>query len=202
MGEFFVGTIKFIFAILLLPLVLACGINFYDHWVNFPVMYGHFFKWGAGIFLLLFLFFYQFRPVYEFGQKIVAFLFKFASPFDQFLSHILPFYTILIFLSLCLLKKFFSIDNFDHYFLFFAGFTLTMHILCVALELQEQESSPFKPSYLLRMNFILILASILAVLFLDVIVGEFTFAAFLKSVFATVKTYYFFIFKKLFLPVI
>ena len=72
--------VKIALTVLLLPVLWACGIVLHGHIMSFPSSYGEFFMWGIFGFLILFLFFYQFWGVYEFGQKVMTGIFKFLNP--------------------------------------------------------------------------------------------------------------------------
>ena len=181
MANIILTTVKLIFAVLIFPLVIASTKSFVDHAADFPPEFQDFFVWGILTFLLIFLFFYQFWGVYEFGQRIISGVFKFIAPFDRYAVQIIPFYFILVMLLFYVETAFFKTHNFDHYFLYFAGFTIAMHILLAARDLQEQEKTAIKPTYLFWMGVIYIVNLCLIVLFLDLNSGDFTFPEYFRS---------------------
>ena len=182
MAKIIITAVKLIFAVLIFPIVIASTLSFVDHSTDFPPEFQDFFLWGILTFLLIFLFFYQFWGVYEFGQKITSSVFKFIAPFDHYAVQIIPFYFILVMLLFYVETALFKTHNYDHYFLFFAGFTITMHILLAAQDLQEQEKTTIKPTYLFWMGVIYTVNISLVVLFLDLNAGDFTFPKYFQSI--------------------
>lgn len=199
MGEFILTAVKFVLAVVLLPLLWACAILIQDQLRLYPAGYDEFFLWGVLGFLLVYLFIHQFRGTYEFGQKIIGAVFKFTSPFDRLLTSILPFYLTVILLFFYAVTAFLGIDTYDHYFMFFTGFAFTMHILLAAQDLQEQEQGPAKPGYFLTMSLVFIFNVFFLVLLLDLAAGELTFPKFFMTVVKEAKSVYVLVFEKFFL---
>ena len=197
MGQILISAFKFVIAILLFPMVVASAISFSGHLSTYPATYEEFLMWGIGAFLLLYLFFHQFWGFYEFGQKIVANIFKFIAPLDRLVTNLLPFYLVLILLAFYVTKEFLKIKSCDPYFIFFAGFALAMHIILAAQDMQNQEKSPIKPTYLLEIAFVVVVAVSLSILLLDLIVGKWTFPDFLTSTMDLSLEYYQNIFLKI-----
>ena len=180
MNEGLVTLIKVILAVLLLPILWACGVVFHGHITSFSGAYGEFFLWGMFGFLILFLFFYQFWGVYEFGQKITTNLFQFTFPVGRIIVRIVPFYLTVILLLYYVTVNLLGIKVSDHYFMFFSGFAFTMHILLTAQDLQQQEKAFIKPAYLLMMGIVTVLMVFVTVLLFDLVFMEFTFPEFFK----------------------
>lgn len=182
MKEFLKNLFKLVFAIILLPIVITCANNFTEHFSNYPNNYDEFFLWGAFSFLMIFLFVYEFWGIHEFGQRIISGIFKFITSPDGFISKIISFYLILIFIVFFFTNTFLEVDKYDHYFLFFIGFASAMHIILVAQDLQQEEKSLIKPTYLFTMTVILIFNICLIILCMDVVLKSYTFADFFQSV--------------------
>lgn len=182
MGDAVLNVIKFVLAVLFLPAVWACGAAFHEHVMAFPRAYGDFFLWGAFGFLLLFLFFNPFWGVYELGQKFTSGLFQFVSPVNRFIANVVPFYMTVILLAFYVTANFLDVDSYNHYFMFFAGFSLMMHVLLAAQDLQQQEKAFIKPAYLLTITIVFILTLVVTVLLFDLVFKEFTFPEFARSV--------------------
>ena len=193
MGDFLIGLIKIFLATLLIPVVIASVLGFQNHLTTYPMEYQDFFLWGIMAFLLVFLFAYQFWGVYEFGQKIMGDIFKFSAPFNSIISYVLPFYFIIIMFLFYATTEFLGIKRYDPYFMFFSGFSLAMHTFLSAQDLQEQEKTPVKPSYLLTICVVVILNIVLMVLFMDLILGKWTFPAFFETTWQGVQNKYDFI---------
>jgi hypothetical protein len=190
MADFLFSVFKFILAILLLPVIVAATTGFERHLIFYPSNYESFLMWGIIAFLITFIFVYQFWGMHEFGLKVVAGIFRFIAPFNEFLARLVSFYLLITVLALYVIKNFFHISQYDHYLIFFVGFTLAMHILLVAQELQEQEKTPLKPTYLLSIGLVYIFNILLVVLLLDLVVGQLTFPKFFNALLAKSRNFY------------
>ncbi len=192
-------ALKFVLAFLLMPIVWATAVEFHQYIIVLPGSYEDFFFWGMFGFVLVFLFFYQFWGVYEFGQKMISGSLQFTAPANHFIAKIVPFYVTFILLLFYVVKHFLNIDHYVHYFMFFAGFALTMHILLTAQDLQENEKVFIKPSYLFTMMCAFVLMIFVVVLLINLLVREFTFFEFLTSVWDDASVVYFYVLRKAFL---
>ncbi|MBF0385461.1 MAG: hypothetical protein HQL27_06270 [Candidatus Omnitrophica bacterium] len=190
MANFFIHTLKIIFAILLIPVVIASAVVFYKHLLLYPAGYGEFFIWGALSFLLAFLFIYQFWGVHEIGQKAGRGVFKILTPAEVVLARMFPFYLLVVLIVFLVTKKFFRFDSADHYFMYFTGFIFAMNILLVAQELQEEETAAFKPNYFFWMGLTFTINIIITILLLDFITGKMTFMRYFWSMVDEAKKIY------------
>jgi len=182
MAESLLFIIKIVLSILLLPVIYACTINFSKHLTVYPTLYADFFMWGAGSFLLSFLFLYRFEGLYVSGQKIVAAVFKMFSPLDRILGNMLPFYATIVLLTFYVTSNLLGMRHFNYQFMFLAGFAFSMHILLTTRELQDQEKLSIKIAYLFMMSLVFIFNVFFLVLFLDLITGKFTFPLYFNAV--------------------
>lgn len=190
MGEAVIAVFKIILAVILSPVVYVCAVNFPEHLDNYPPSYSEFFIWGAAGFVLVFLFVHSFRPLYQFGQNVMTGIFKFLAPLDRAVGRVLPFYTALILIAFYVTDKFFDVTPYLHYFIFFAGFSLGMHILLLAQELQEEEASFIKPSYFCRMSLYFIFCLFVVVLLLDLSAWRLTFPEYFLKAFEDARDIY------------
>lgn len=182
MGDTLLAIMKFVLGILLLPVVWVTAVVFHQFVVGFPGTHGEFFFWGMFGYLMLFLFFHQFWGMYEFGQKICSGFFQLTSPANKFIARIVPFYLTLILLGFSVMTKFLDIHSYDHYFMYFAGFAFTMHIILTAQELQSDQKMFLKPEYLFKGTIVFILLIFVVVLLFNLAFGEFTVQEFARSV--------------------
>lgn len=190
MGEGLIFILKIIFTVLFAPVVYVCAVNFYGHLNAYPPEQGEFFQWGTYAFLLVFLFLHQFQKMYQAGQTAMTEVFKFVSPLDRAIARIVPVYTTAILVALYVWKKFRDVSAYAHYFLFFAGFFFAMHVLLLAREMQDEETSFIKPSYLFQMGLYLVLSAGIVILLLDLVAWQFTFFQFCFEVFAQARNIY------------
>ena len=197
MGFVLLAIIKFIAAVLLSPVVFASCFKFYHHLSAYPGSFEEYFLWGALAFLLTFLFLYKYFVLYDFSQKISLGLFKILTPFDRFFSHLFPVYFFLTLIAFAVTNKFFDVHDSDPYFMFFLGFFLVFHVILVAQEMQEEEKSVLKPSYLLSMSMILIVVISIGVISFDLVFEKMTFKDYFDSVFKMSKETYIGVFDKM-----
>lgn len=189
MGEGVIYLLKIIFTVLFAPIVYASAVNFYEHMHVYQAN-GEFFKWGIYAFLLVYLFLYRFEKMYQAGQSGMTQIFSFLAPLNQSLARIVPVYTTIILVALLVWNKFRDVSAYSHYFLFFAGFFFMMHILLLARELQDEESSLVKPSYLFQMSIYFVCILSLGVLLLDLTVWQFTFFDFWANLLTDARNIY------------
>lgn len=178
MGEGVIFLLKLVFTVLFAPVVYTSAVNFYDHLAVYPSPHGEFFKWGMCAFLLIFLFLHRFDKMYQGGQSAMTEVFRFLTPLNHALARIIPVYTTLILTALFAWGKFHDVGPYVHYFHFFAGFFFAMHILLLARELQDEEASFIKPSYLFGMGLYFVFSLCVVVLLLDMAAWQFTFFQF------------------------
>jgi hypothetical protein len=183
MNDALLSIVKIVLAVLIFPVVWACGVVFQEHVMAFPHAYGEFFFWGMFGFLLLFLFFYQFWGVYEFGQKIMTNIFQITFPIGRIFVSSIPLYLTAILLAYYVIKNILGIQITDLYFMFFAGFVFAMHVLLTAQEMQQQEKAFIKPGYLFYMGIVAVLMACITVLLFNLVFKEFTFPAFFDAVY-------------------
>ena len=81
---------------------------------------------------------------------------------------------------------------------YFAGFFFMMHILLLARELQDEESSFIKPSYLFQMSLYFVFSLCVMVLLLDLVVWQSTFPQFGADVLADARDIYLAAIEKIF----
>ncbi|MBF0533323.1 MAG: hypothetical protein HQL23_09580, partial [Candidatus Omnitrophica bacterium] len=78
----------------------------------------------------------------------------------------------------------------DPYFLFFAGFFATQHVVLTAQNLYDQDNKPFKPTYIPVIAACFIIVVALVILFFDLIAGHLTFMNFCDTVWKSTSRIY------------
>ncbi len=198
MGEGVLFILKVIFTALFAPVVYTGGVNFYQHLNDYPAPHGEFFKWGMYAFLLVFLFFHRFEKMYQAGQGVMTEMFKFLTPLNHAIARITPVYTLLILVVLLIWGKLRDLSLYIHYFQFFAGFFFMMHIILLARELQDEEQSFLKPSYLFQMSLYFVFSLCVMVLLFDLVVWQSTFLQFGGKVLTDARDIYLAVIEKVF----
>lgn len=181
MVKFILSFLKVILSIVLLPVSVAAILTLHTHLNTYPAILSVNFIYGAVSFVLVFLFLYQFWGFFELGYKVLTNLYQFAAPMDKWLAYATPIYTILVLLIFYIVRVLGKVDSLDQPFSFMAGFTLAMHVLVLAQELQNQEKTPLKPDYFLAINLIFILDIFLVILLMDLVFQKWTFPLFFES---------------------
>jgi len=197
MGEFILSIIKVVAAIALVPIIIGSYIAFQSHLEMYPTGFQDQFLAGIIIFLMVFLFLYQFWGIYEFGQKVMQSLTAFAEPFNHFIARLIPFYLTVTMLIFYIVRNIADFSKFENIFVLLAGFFLAMHITLTAQELREEEKTPIKPNYLFDVALIFILNIFLIVLLFDLVFEKFIFPRFFDEMFAQAKDLYQFSFDKI-----
>lgn len=190
MSEFIVTILKFCLAVLLLPVVIATFVGFEHHLGNYPSSHSEFFRWGIFAFLITFLFLYQFWSVYEFGQRTMANMMSFLSPADRIIARLVPFYLTITMILFYGSRAFFGVGKVSPYYMFFAGFAFAMHILLTAQDMQQEETTPIKPTYFFWMSVNFVVVIILTVLLFDLVFDKWTFPKFLNEVLDATEKFY------------
>ena len=190
MGDAVIVIFKIIVTILLSPVIYSAVIAFKGHLDGPLLAYETFLLWGALSFLLAFLFIYPFWAVYEFSQKCLRAMFAFVTPFNTTIARFVPVYMILVLLILFIVRRLGYLANYEHVFLFFAGFFGAMHILLTAQDMQAEEQTAVKPNYFFLMTFVVIVDLSLFILLMDLIIKKLTFPMFLQATYQSSKSIY------------
>ncbi|MDP2939413.1 MAG: hypothetical protein Q8O13_04950 [Candidatus Omnitrophota bacterium] len=181
MANKIISILKLIFAVLLLPIVIAISFSFYSQLNILENLTVSYFTWGIFSFLILYHLIWEPEIIFKKGQRIVEIIFKFFTPLVKIASFCLPIYTLLtliIYLLLSLLTA--ELKNFVNYFIFFVSFFLTMHIVFAAKSLKSRESDFLKANYFFAMELIYIVnLSIIAGAF-NLIFWDFSFLDFFR----------------------
>jgi len=180
-GSFF-GFIKFLFFILLVPVLFAVTIAFRKDVSELKSIYYHSFEWGVLTYVIVHFFLSDLIWLYKFGQSIVAELFKFWDPIAKVAPYIVPIYTLLTMGVYFLVVRVMNVGPNNGWWFFAIGFTFAMHIVMSARELYEADTSSFKPNYLFEMSLVYILVILLMVQLLNITAWKFSLITFAQTV--------------------
>ena len=198
MKQGLIVILKFLAFLLILPLTIASVLAFQNQILSIPAVQEQWFLWGVVIFLLVYVFLYNFKEVYVFGQSIVGGLFKFFQPLANIAGLIIPIYTILA-LSVFLIVHVVDVSaKYEGYLLLVLGFSVAMHIVLTALQLYEADSSSIKGEYLFNFGLALVANLFIMSLLLGFAIPEFSFVGFLKTLSGHTASYYTAIYRLLF----
>ncbi|HLD70197.1 MAG TPA: hypothetical protein VJA17_05470 [Candidatus Omnitrophota bacterium] len=200
MRDHFLNLLKLISALVLIPLTAVLTIGFTKSLSELTHSHGHFFWLGVLIYVIVHVFVYEPRGVYQFGQKLSSSILGFYPPLGDMGARALPIYTILSLMAFCFVHLFFKKSGYEIYFIFLTGFTLALHLVLTAQELREENKSPLRPNYFLFIQLIYIFVVLLTSILFTFIVPQYSFATFFYSVLGSIKDIYATIFHQLFIP--
>lgn len=195
MKEVFWAILKIFGFLLILPLIIASFIAFQTQILVLPVNKEVWVLWGAGTYIALNLFLYDFKSIYELGKSQVDKMFTFFKP----AGHLVPIYSIfliIVYVIALILGRGVTVQP---YFLFAIAFTLTMHLVLTAHEIYGSDNSILKAHYLISYGAILIASFIIISLLLAWAIPEYSLVGFIKSLSSQTIHLYKFVYKALFI---
>ncbi|OGX08502.1 MAG: hypothetical protein A2Z88_11185 [Omnitrophica WOR_2 bacterium GWA2_47_8] len=191
-------VLKFFGFLLIVPILIATTVSFSRQLNGQEILWRNFFTGGMVTYVVIHLFFFQPRWLYDVGQKSSANLFRFSAPLAMFMEQAFPVYTFLLLVILKLVQVFrwgwFS----QEILIFFIGFSLAMHVIHTAQTLNEGEFMAANPQYLLTMSLIFIFNIFLVSFLFYLIFPTFSFPDFARSAANLTRLLYSLVFKQLF----
>ncbi len=181
MKEGFLAFIKILFFLLILPLIIACTLALQTHVLGLPVAKEAWVLGGVVTYIVLNLFFYDFKAIYVFGQQIIAKVFSFFAPAVGIAGHVIPVYTLIIIIADLIFTIFGNAENYQNYFLFAIAFSLALHLIMAARQMHEEDNSPLKAQYFFGFGVVYVLNVLIIALLLAWVIPEFSFITFIKT---------------------
>jgi len=194
MKEVFWAILKILGFLLFLPLIIASFIAFQNQILGLPVKKEVWLLWGAGTYIGLNLFIYDFKDVYAFGKSLVEKVLASIKP----AAYVIPFYSICLIVIYVIALILGRGSSLQPYFLFSIAFTLAMHLIMTAHEIYDSDSSILKAHYLFTFGAILIISLFIISLLLAWAIPEYSFIGFIKSLASQTFHLYKFVYKALF----
>lgn len=198
MKQALLGVVQFFGFLLFLPIIIAATVGFQTQVLGLPVNKEQWFLWGVVAFIVLYLFLYNCKEIYDFGSSVVAKLLKFFEPLAAFGPLVIPIYTVLIVCLYLILNVADVSRKFEGALLLALGFSVTMHLVLTAQQLYESDGGPIKGQYLLSFGFIGVLILILSALLLGCVIPELSFIEFIQFSYAHAVEMYTKIYQALF----
>lgn len=201
MGNKITSILKFIFAVVFFPILVAVSLSFSNELQKLSPHLVSAFVWGVFTYLVIHLLLYEPAPVYQKGQKITEIVFKFFAPLVRLASFFLPIFTILLLLAFYLLtitlKKPLRLE-YQSYFMFFISLFMILHIVFTAASLRNRQTDFLKANYFFAMEFIYIInIGIIAGMF-SLIFTEFSFLNFFNGACSITQNIFVVVFNQLF----
>jgi hypothetical protein len=198
MAERILVILKFVFAVLLLPLVIATVVALQGEIGRFdPLLQQAIFS-GTLAYVLLKFFVYDFDAVYKFGQNIVGACFQFLKPVMNFAPYVIPIYTILGIIAYAIIHIMGQMEAYTGVFFAVIAFTFAMHIVLTAQDLYTKDSMAGKPDYFFAMSLIFIVDVFFMALLMSLAGKGFSFVHFFQGLSTASGDIYTAVFKQLF----
>jgi len=194
MKEVLLAILKLFGFLLILPLIVATFIAFQTQILTLPVNKEVWILWGAGTYVALNLFVYNFKEVYDFGKSLVEKIFSFFKP----AGYLVPIYSIFIIIVYVIALIMGRGISWQPYFLFAIAFSLAFHVVLTAQEIYQSDKSVLKAHYLFIFGVILVAGLILISLLLAWAIPEYSFISFIKSLAAQTTHFYKLLYKLIF----
>jgi hypothetical protein len=190
--------VKFFFFLLLLPVIIAAVLAFQFQVFAIPAPKEQWLLWGMVLFVLVYLFLYNFKEVHSFGQTTVSNLLKFYQPLSAVGGLIIPIYAMLVVCVFLIINVLGLGEKYQHYGLLALGFTVAMHIVLTAQQMYEEDKSALKAQYLFGFGSALVVMLLIISLLISVVVADFSFINFISSLSSKATIYYKAIYRILF----
>jgi len=180
MKERVLSILKFILAVLLLPVVISITVSFLDSLRSMDSAVCAAFGWGVVVYLILHILLYEPSGVYDAGQKISEKTMTFFSPLAKVAGFCVPIFTILSFAAYYAVSLVWKRYELFPYFAFLASFTLTMHLVFTANSLKRKQPGDLKENYFFSIFIIYIINMLIVAGAFALLSREFSFLSFIK----------------------
>ena len=197
-GKLF-SLIKLAIGICLLPFVYAVTVAFLKELDLLEVILKQYFLGGIISFLVVYLFIFEPRLIYNKGQKIIAAVFRFFAPLVKVAPYLLPIYTLILFVAYAiytLINKSFEPLK---YFVFLFGFTIALHLVFSAKSLRLRQGDFLKSNYIFGFSFVYIINIVVLAAGFTFFSANFSFISFCNNSFQAASYIFSTVFKQLFL---
>ncbi len=177
MKEVFLAILKIFGFLLIAPLIIASFIAFQTQILSLPVNKEAWVLWGAGSYIALNLFVYDFKRAYDFGKSLVEKMLPSFKP-AGYLIPIFTIFLIILYIIALILGRGISLQP---YFLFAIAFSIAMHLILTAHEIYQSDNSILKAHYLFVFGLVFIANLFIISLLLAWAIPEYSLLGFVKS---------------------
>lgn len=201
MSEKIMLVLKFIFAALLIPLVIGTVMALRAEISRLDMLSQAAIYTGTLVYVLMKFFVYDLDAVYKFGQGIVGFCFQFLKPMMNFAPYVIPVYTILGIIAYAVFHATGALEGREPLGLVLIGaiaFTFAMHVVLTAQDLYKKDTLPGKPNYCFAMALIFIVDVFLMAILMGMAGKGFSFVDFFQKLGNASAHIYWAVFKQLF----
>ncbi len=174
-----VGVVKFIVAVLLLPVVAAVIKGFGGELSGHGAM-RDVFLWGVLAYAFWHLFVFSFARLFEFLQKIFADIFRFSALAQAAIPRVIPWGPTFLLLVYFIVTHLFRLKGAEPVVYFLTGFLLALHVILTAAELYQEDALFLKSHYFFAVCLTFIGNVLVVALLLDMNFEKFSFLSFWK----------------------
>jgi len=176
----FFSILKFVLALLLVPIVIGVTSAFLDGLRATDGRIAAAFGWGAIAYLILHILFSAPAQVFDAGKKMSEDAVGFVFPLVRMAGFCIPIFTLLAFGLYALIAAWRKSDDTLLFFVFLASFSFTMHMVLSANALKNKKPGWLKENYLLTIFTIYIVSMIIIALVFSFLVYEFELGYFFR----------------------
>lgn len=187
--EGLIVAFKLGFTVVALPLVVALTMSFNQELDRFG-WFGLNFKAAVFAYVIVHFFIFPLKFVYDIGQKVLGFFFRFSKPLSELVPLFFPFFTMILLFGLWFITANHLHAYLNEYLAFFIGLTFAMHIILTAQTFRENDPSPAKSHYLFVMTLVYVFDLFLIICALSLISKNIAIASFWSTGMAKAKDFY------------
>ncbi len=147
MKDKLLSVLKFVMAILLLPVVIGVTVSFLNNLTGLSRNISSAFGWGVVSYLILHILLYEPSQVFDTGKKMTEETIGFLSPWVKMAGFCIPIFTIFSFVAYYFASLIWKDYDLLPYFVFLASFTFTMHMVFTANTLKKKQPGWLKENY-------------------------------------------------------
>ena len=174
------SVLKFVLALLLVPVVIGVTAAFLDGLRATDGRIAAAFGWGTVAYLILHIFFVAPAQVFDAGKKMSEGAVGFVFPLVKVAGFCIPIFTLCAFGLYALVAAAWKKSDTLPFFVFVASFTFTMHMVFSANALKNKKPGWLKENYLLAISIIYIVSMIIICLAFSFLVADFDLAGFFR----------------------
>ncbi|MDD5130158.1 MAG: hypothetical protein PHS66_03790 [Candidatus Omnitrophica bacterium] len=193
------GIIKFILAVIILPMVYSSVMSFINEFTQVDKGLQQAFYNGIISFLAIYLFVWEPALIYNKGHKLLEITFSFFKPMVNVAPFLLPIYTIVIFVLYGLLALGIHSGWLIEYALFLIGFSTILHLTFSAKAIRSKKGDFLKANYIFGFSFIFITNLALLAFGFSFMFEKFSFVNFCNISFTIFQNIFISVFKQLFI---
>ena len=190
MRDFILSILKILFFIAIIPIGLAVTMAFRRELYIIPTDSQGFFYNGIILYILLYLFVYDFKEIHLTAQGITAEIFKLVPPIDRLAPYFFPIFCLLTLLVYALFGLLLKTGPSLEYYFGVLGFTLTLHLVMTAREFYDEDKHLWKPNYFFSISLSYIATIFIIVLAVDWVVPSFSFVHFFHKLYQSTNDSY------------